>query len=135
GLERVETGADPVERPKQRELEPVLAAVGPDDAIEKLLRGRIDPALLVDGAEDQPRPVFVERGGVAHSVDLGGRGKDEPLAVLYAIPHDPEIFLEVELEASQGIARVFDGGRDRDERHDDVAFLDVVFDPLTMDGD
>src|SRR6185295_19542679 len=53
-LERIEPRPEPVERPEQRELE-ALRAVRPDHAIQRLLRRRVDPALLVDGAEYQPR--------------------------------------------------------------------------------
>ncbi len=64
----------------------------------------------------------------------GGR-ENEPLPVLHALAHDGEVRLEVELEHAQGIGDVLRRVRDRHERHDDVAFLDVILDPLPVDGD
>jgi hypothetical protein len=59
----------------------------------------------------------------------------EAAAILDAVADDPQVLLEVELEDPQ---RLFDVGgrcRDGDEREDHVALLDVVLDPLLVDGD
>ena len=121
--------------PEQRVVEVVAHAVGVDDAVEHLLRGRVDPALLVDRTVDQRTRLLVEHRVRRHAVDLGGRGEDQPLVVLHALAHDVEVGLEVELEHAQRMRHVLRRVGDRDERHHHVALLDVVLDPLLVDGD
>ena len=58
--ERIEPGADPVERAKQREVEPFLLAVRPDHPVHELLRASVDPALLVDRSVDERGILRVE---------------------------------------------------------------------------
>src|SRR3989442_14941484 len=58
--DRIQAGADPVERPEQGEIESLLLAVGPDDAVHQLLRAGVDPALAADRAVHQRRSVRVE---------------------------------------------------------------------------
>ena len=115
-------------------LSPFLA-VGPDDPIQQLLGDGVDPALLVDGADDEAGAVFIEAVIVAHPVHLGGGGEDDALVVLHAIADDLEVLLEVELEHAQRVAGVLDGGGDGHQRQDHVALLDVILDPLGVDAD
>ena len=68
----VELGADPVERPEEGEVEPLLLAVGVDHAIEQLLAAGVDPALFVNRAEHQARIFLIENRIIAHAVHLGG---------------------------------------------------------------
>ena len=62
-------------------------------------------------------------------------GKDDAGAVLDALAHDPQVFLEVQLEDPQGLLHVGHGGGDGHQGQDHVALLDVIFDPLLVDGD
>jgi len=135
GVEAVEAGADPVEGAEQAEVEAVLLAVAPDDAIEELLGAGVDPALHLDGAEHQLRLVGVERGVVAHAVDLRGGGEQHALTVADAVADDGQVGLEVELEHRERVAHVGGRGGDGHQRQHDVALLDVVLHPLAVDGD
>ncbi len=134
-VDRVEAGADPVERPEQRVIEALLHPVGVDHAVHELLRAGVDPARLVDRAEHELRALGIELGVAAHAVHLGGRGEDDALAMVHAVPHDRQVRLEVELEHPQRLAHVRRGRGDGDERQDRVALLDVVLDPLPVDRD
>ena len=131
----VELGADPVERPKQRVFKPLLLTVGGDDAVHELFRAGINPARLVDRPEHEVGVFLVELPVRAHAVDLGGRGKQYALLVAHALAHDVKIGLEVELEHAQRVEHVGRGRGNRHQRQHHVAFLDVVFDPLAVDGD
>ena len=134
-LDVVEVRADEVEGAEQRVVEVVAHAVGVDDAVEELLGGRVDPALLVDRAVDERTGLLIEHRIGRHAVDLGGRGEDEPLAVLDAVAHDVEVGLEIQLEDPQRMGDVLRGIGDRHQRHDHVALLDVILHPLLVDGD
>lgn len=134
-VDRVEAGADPVERAEQREIQAFLHAVAPDHTIHELLRTRVDPARLVDRAIDQRRVFRIELAVGAHAVDLGGRREHQVLAVLHGRAHDRQVRLEVEFEHTQRSLHV--GGRrgDGDERQNHVALANVVLDPLFVDRD
>ena len=58
-----------------------------------------------------------------------------PLPVPNALPHDRQVRLEVELEHAQRLAHVGGRRRDRDQRQDGVALLDVILDPFLVDRD
>src|SRR5438046_3373475 len=85
--------------------------------------------------EKQLKGLRMERVDTAHTVDLRGRRKYDALLVPDARADDRQIRFEVELEHAQRLAHVRRRGRDRDQRQRGVAFLDVVFDPLAIDGD
>jgi hypothetical protein len=134
-VDRVEAGADPVERPEQRVVEPFLLAVSVDDAIHQLLGARVDPARLVDRPEHELGVLGIELRIGAHAVHLGGRRKDHAAAVPHCRADDGQVRLEVELEYAQRLTDVCRGRGDGDQRQHDVAFLDVVLDPLAVDRD
>ncbi len=134
-VDRIEPGADPVERAEQRVVESLLHAVGVDHAVHELLRARIDPARLVDRTEHEVGGLGVELGVGAHAVHLRRRRKHESLAVTDGRANDRQVRLEVELEHAQRLAHVRRGRRDRHQRQHDVALLDVVLDPLAVDRD
>src|SRR6266571_2111303 len=101
----------------------------------QLLRASVDPARLVDRAVHERGSLRVELAVCAHSVDLGGRGKDQVLAVPDASPHDRQVRLEVELEDLERFLDVDRRRRDRDQGQHRVALSDVIRDPLVVDGD
>jgi hypothetical protein len=127
--------ADPVERAEEREAQSVALAVRPDDAVEELLRAGVDPALLANRAVDQVRALLVELRVRTHPVHLGGGWKHDALAVTHRLLDDPEVLLEIELEDRERLPHVRRRRGDRDERQHDVALLDLIFDPLLVDGD
>ncbi len=133
-IQAVQTRSHPVEWAKQGELQAFLA-IGPDDPVQQLLGHRVDPALLVDRANDQVRGVLVEVGVLAHAIDFGRGRENHALVVLHAVADDLQVLFEIQLEDSQWIARVFNRRGDGHQRQHDIAFLDVVFDPLGMDAD
>ncbi len=133
-VQAVQTWPHPVERAKQGELQAFLP-VGPDNTVEQLLGDGVDPSLLVDRANNQVRRVFVETCVLAHAIDFGRRGEYHPLVVLDAVANDLQVFLEIQLEYPQWIARVFNRRSDCHQWQYNVAFLDVVLDPLGMDAD
>src|SRR5581483_7830358 len=55
--------------------------------------------------------------------------------VAYALLDDAEVLLEVELEDGERVLHVRGRGGDGDEWEHHVALLDVVLDPLLVDGD
>src|SRR5262249_30013214 len=124
GVEAVQPRAGPVKGPEERELQPFFLAVCPDDAIEELLAARINPALLVDGPEDELGAVLVEFLLVAHAIDLGRGRKDDPLFATDAVADDSQGFLEVQLEYPQRVPRVLDRGGEGPERTDAVGLVD-----------
>ena len=83
GMDRIQAGADPVERAEQREVQ-AFHAVAPDHAIHQLLGAGIDPARLVDRAADQFGMFRIEFLVMAHAVDFGRGGEHQVLAVLAA---------------------------------------------------
>ena len=97
-VDRIEAGADPVERPKQGEIEPLFHAIGRNDTIHHLLGTGVDPARFVDRPVHQRRMFRIKFRVGAHAVDLGGRGKYEPLAVFDAGSHHGQVGLEVEFK-------------------------------------
>ncbi len=134
-LDVIEVRADEVEGAEQRVVEVVAHAVGVDDAVEQLLGGGIDPALLVDRAVGQRTGLLIEHRIRGHAVDLGSRGEDQPLVVLHAVADDVDVGLEVELEHPQRVRHVLRRIGDGHQRHHHVALLDVVLDPLLVDRD
>ena len=134
-VDRIEAGADPVERAEQRVVEALLHPVGVDHAVHQLLRARIDPARLVDRTEHQVRRLRIERGVGAHPVHLGRRREHQTLAVADRGADDRQVRLEIELEHAQRLAHVRRGRGNRHQRQHDVALLDVVLDPLAVDRD
>ena len=134
-LDVVEVGTDEVERAEQRVVEVVTHAVGVDDAIEHLLGGRVDPALLVDRSVDQRARLLIEHRVRRHAVDFRGRREDQSLVVLHTLAHDLEVRLEVELEHPQRMRHILRRVGDGDQRHDGIALLDVVLHPLLVDRD
>jgi hypothetical protein len=133
-VDRIEAGADPVERTEQGEVQ-AFHAVAPDHAVHQLLGAGVDPARLVDRAVDQFRVLRVEFGVVAHAIHFRGRREHQVLAVLGGRAHDRQVGLEVQFEHAQ---RLLDVGRrrgDGDQRQDHVALLDVVLDPFLVDRD
>ena len=134
GGETVELGSHPVERAEEREFE-TLHAVSPDDAVEHLLGAGVDPALHADRAENELGVVLVEGFLVAHCVDFGSGGEDDALVVFDAVADDAQVLFKVEFKDFERIAGVLNRGRDGDERENDVAFFDVVFDPFAVNGD
>jgi len=51
------------------------------------------------------------------------------------LPHDPQIFFKVQFEDLQGFFHIRHGSGDGHQGQGYVALLDVVFDPLLVDGD
>ena len=131
----VEVRPDEIERPEERVIEVVARSIGKNHAVQHLFRCRIDPALLVDRAVDQRARFLVQHAVGRHAVNLGRRRKHQALAVLHALANDRQVRLEIELEYAQRVLHVLCRVRDRDQRHDDIAFLDVIFDPFPVDRD
>ena len=134
-VDRVEAGADPVERAEQRIVEPFLHAVRVDNAVHQLLGAGIDPTRFPDRSQNQLGCVRIEFVVATHTINLGGRRKHDALFVPHAGANDREVGFEVELEHAQGLAHVGRRRRDRHQRQHGVALLDVVFDPLPVDRD
>jgi hypothetical protein len=133
-VDRIQAGADPVEWTEQGEVQ-AFHAVAPDHAVHQLLGVGVDPARLVDRAADQFRILRIEFLVVAHAIHFGGRREHQVLAVARSGAHDRQVGFEVQLKHAQ---RRFDVGRrggDGHQRQDHVALLDVVVDPLLVDGD
>ena len=97
-LEAVELRPYPIERAEECELQALFCAIGPDDAVQKLLGAGVYPSLHADGPQDETGIVFVEIRVVTHAVNLRCRGEDYASLILDAIPDDAEILFEVELE-------------------------------------
>ncbi len=110
-------------------------AIGPDHPVQQLLGHRVDPALLVDRANDQVGGVLVEVCVLAHAIDFGRGRENHTLVVLDAVADDLQVLFEIQLEDPQWIARVFNRRGDSHQRQHDIALLDVVFDPLGVDAD
>src|SRR6185437_12898013 len=134
-LDVVEIGPDEIEGPEQGVVEIVAHPVGVDDAIQQLLGGGVDPALLVDRSVDQRAGLLIEYRIRGHAVDLGRGREDQALAVLDAVTHDVNVGFEVEFEHAQRMRDVLRRIGDRHQWHNHVAFLDVVLHPLLVDGD
>src|SRR3954464_9262524 len=134
-MNAVESGADPVERAKQRVVESLLLAVGCDDAIHELLGTGVDPARLVDRTVHEFRAVGIELAVTAHAIHFGCGRKNHTLAVLHCMADDWQIGFEVKFEYPQRFLDIGGRRRNGDQRHHGVAFADVIFDPLLVDGD
>jgi len=109
--------------------------IGVDDPVQKLLAARVDPALLLDGADDEKALVLLELRIGTGPVHLGGGREDDALPVFDALLDDIEVHLEIEIVHADWVFHIQLRRGDGDERHHDVAFLDMVFDPLLVDGD
>ncbi len=131
----IQLGADPVEGAEQGELEAPFLAVGPDDPIQELLAAGIDPALLVNGAQDQRAVVLEELRVGAHAVNFGGGGENDAGAVFDALADDAQVFLEVQFEDRERLFDVGHGSGDGHQGKNHVALFDVVLDPFLVDGD
>ncbi len=131
----VELRPDPVEGAEESVVHVVAHAVGVDDAVEELLGGGVDPALALDRAVNHRAGRLVEFGVGAHAVDLGGGREDDAFFVFRALADDVEVGLEIQFEDAQRIFHVLDRVGDGDEGDDGVALLDVILDPLAVDGD
>ena len=106
GLDVVLLGADEVEGAEERELQALVVAVGPDDAVEHLLDARVYPALLFDWAKHQVRLVLVKKLVGAHAVNFGGRGEYQALPVRHAHLDDFHVGLVVEAVDAQGVFHI-----------------------------
>ena len=71
----------------------------------------------------------------AHAVDLRGRRENDALFVLHARAHEGQVGFEVEFEHAQRVFHVCRWRGDRHQRQHHIAFLDVILDPLLVDGD
>ncbi len=71
---------------------------------------------------------------VAHAVDFGGGRKDDTLIILDAIPHHTQVLFKIQLKHAKRVPRIFDGGGNGHQGNNDVAFSNMVFNPLPVDG-
>src|SRR5262249_55245662 len=131
----IELRTDPVERSEKGELQSLLLAIGIDDTVQELLATRVDPALLVNRPENQVRSFFIKSDIGAHTVYFRCRGKEYALLVAHTLANDFEVGFEVQLENAQRVQHVRCRCRDGNKWNHDVAFLDMVFNPLTVDRD
>ena len=134
-IQGIQAGSDPVEGSEQREFQMPPRAVGIDHPIEELLAAGVDPALLLDRPHDQITLILLELRIGARPVHLRGRGKNDALVILDALFDHIEIHFEIEVVDADRVFHVELGRRNRDERKDNVALLDVILDPLPVDRD
>ena len=91
--------------------------------------------MFINGAVDEWAGGFIKLCFGRHAVNLGSGGKNEAFFVFHALAHDVEIGFEIEFEDIERTFDVLGGIGDGDQWDNDVALLDVVFDPLAVDGD
>ena len=131
--EVVEPGAHEVERPDDRVVEIALDAVRIDNALEQLLRGCIDPTLLLHGSHDEIRVVIVVLlVACPLPVDLGGRVLDQTLLMAKAILENLHVLEEVELDDLQRRFNVDAGVGVGDEVDDDVGFRNQLVGQISV---
>ncbi len=134
-IQGIQAGSDPVERPKQGEFEMPPGAVGIDHPVQKLLAAGVDPALLLDRSDDEVAFILLEFRIGAGAVHLRGGRENHPFVILDALLDHIEIHLEIEVVDADGVLHIELRRGDRHEGKDDVAFLDVILDPLPVDRD
>jgi hypothetical protein len=132
---KIHAGADHVERSNDGEIEPAVAAVRPDHALEELLGACVRPALATHGAEKEPRGLFVHLGHRARgrverrlAVDLAGRKMDESLAARRAALHQGDQIRVARVDDLERLGVVKGGVAEGRQGDDDARAGDDFFD-------
>ena len=134
GIQRIEPRPDPVEGTEKREFQAASRSIGINHTIQKLFAAGINPALLANRPHRQIAFVFVKLRIGAGAVDFRRGGKDNALVVFDALLDNVDVHFKIQVIDADGVFHVSLGGGDRHQRHDDVTFFDMVFNPFPVDG-
>ena len=79
--------------------------------------------------------VGVEFTVTTHAIHFRGRGEENAFFIFHATAHNGQIGFKIQFKHAQGLLHVGSGGGDGHQRQHHIAFLNVVFNPLFVDGD